>query len=172
MAADLFTLLRHLQDAFPEKPLSKATLQRYHDHLADIPLPLLVRAINLLVETSRFFPRIAELRQAALQLTADQSSTPPPGYDFLYAEYRQLDQLYFRHALFEPGAWEHLATQLDRLGRLHFAAELRQRSSYIQADIAASERGDATIPAPARLKYQQWDCQSMISRGGQPGSDG
>lgn len=172
MAADLFTLLSHLQEAFPEKPLSKATLQRYHDHLADIPLQILERAINRLVETSRYFPRIAELRQAALQLTTDQGSTPPPGYDFLYAEYRQLDHQYFRHALFEPGAWEHLATQLDRLGRLHFAAELRQRSSYIRADIAASQKGEATMPTSLRLKYQQWDCQSMISRGGQPGSDG
>ena len=54
--------------AFSRETISDATVALYVTKLSDIDGPLLAAAVNRLVDSSRFFPTIAELREMAARL--------------------------------------------------------------------------------------------------------
>lgn len=66
--------LAMLAEAFSEKTLTPVKLEAYHRSLLDIPIPVLNHAVKLAIESSTFFPRVAELRtyceQARVELRA------------------------------------------------------------------------------------------------------
>jgi hypothetical protein len=126
--------------------------------LSDIPLPLLERAARQLIHTSTFFPRIAELRQAAAQLagTVFFSSALPPTLDSFALQAKQLEDDYFRHGEFDLQDWEKLALQLEVVDRIHRAAELRQKASHIQEYLSARQCGEEYPSSQARLRYAEW----------------
>jgi hypothetical protein len=54
-----------LTAAFPNAPISRETVLVYADVLGDIPEALLRKAVRQCLNTSKFFPAIAEIRKAA-----------------------------------------------------------------------------------------------------------
>lgn len=58
-----------LAAAYPNFPVSEATIQVYAAALGDLETSAAVRAAEELVATSRFFPTVAEIRAAAAERT-------------------------------------------------------------------------------------------------------
>ncbi len=66
--------------AFRSADVPAETLRLYERKLADIPGPLLERTVHRIVETVRFFPSIAEVRETAASLAG---LLPPPAAEAL-----------------------------------------------------------------------------------------
>lgn len=62
---DRTQLLIRLARAFPKTTIGEETIKIYLEMLADVPTELLEFAINRLIQTAKFFPAIAEIREAA-----------------------------------------------------------------------------------------------------------
>jgi hypothetical protein len=54
-----------LTAAFPNAPVGRETVLVYADMLGDIPEDLLRKAVRRCINTTKFFPTIAEIREAA-----------------------------------------------------------------------------------------------------------
>lgn len=65
---DAVEAVKTLKAAYPAATIPNETLTIYAEKLADIPAPLLDATVNRVIESSRFFPTIAELRQCAGRL--------------------------------------------------------------------------------------------------------
>ena len=156
---DILAILERLNQAYPEKRLDKHTLKIYVEELADIPASLLDQAATQIIRRSTYFPRISELRQVAQQLAGIErfSSVSLPGVGYLDFEAEKLENDYFRRAKFDIKVWDNLADKLERVGRPHRAAELREKASHIQAMISASQRGEEYLSQEARRRYAEWD---------------
>lgn len=61
-------ILKCLFDAFPDKSIKPDTMKVYADKLADVPLDTLEKAVNDLIDTATFLPRIAEIRTAVAKI--------------------------------------------------------------------------------------------------------
>jgi hypothetical protein len=160
-ATEIIDILDKLNHAYPDKRLTTPTLKLYVEQLSDIPTLLLDQAVIHHIQTSPWFPHISDLRQAAQQLagSANFASLQSPEEDFLALEAFQLEIDYFQQGLFDLHAWEALADQLERVGRLHQADELRGKSRHIQECEAAFQRGEEYPSRLDRLHYAQWDTQ-------------
>ena len=81
----ILDVMTNLCSAFPEKRCPKETLELYIEHLGDIPNKLLEQAARQQIQTSNWFPRIAQLRETAARLagTHDFSSLAPNHKDGL-----------------------------------------------------------------------------------------
>ena len=77
----LLEALASLQDCFPRQELRQGTIQAYGAMLADIPSETLTAAIYRVVARSRFWPSIAEIREAAAEILV-----PLPTKDEFLAE--------------------------------------------------------------------------------------
>jgi hypothetical protein len=64
-----------LQGAFPQRQLPDSTVEVYAMALADLDFELAKAAVMRLVQTSRFLPTVAEIREAAVR---DRVSLPTP----------------------------------------------------------------------------------------------
>jgi hypothetical protein len=76
-------LLGVLAAYWPKADLPRETLLLYRDHLLDFELEPAARAVSHLGATSRFFPTVAEVRQA---ITAAADPDPLPDPDQAWAE--------------------------------------------------------------------------------------
>ena len=160
--SEILLVLDRLIQAYPEKQIGKTLLKIYLDELMDVPIHLLTRAASQHIRTSPFFPRISDLRQAAQLLagTVYFSSVSPPGVDYLNLEAHQLEKDYFHHAIFDINKWEKLANQLERVGRLCGANELREKARHIQERKSAYQRGEEYPSRATRQRYSEWENHS------------
>jgi hypothetical protein len=160
-APEILAILDRLNQAYPDKRLTKSTLKLYVVELSDIPALLLDQAVSHHIQTSPWFPHISDLRQAAQQIagSTDFASLQTPGVDFLNLEAFHLENDYFQRGRFDLRTWDELADQLNRVGRSHQAHELRSKARHIQECEAATQRGEEYPPRPDRLRYAQWDTQ-------------
>jgi hypothetical protein len=151
-ATDTLSILKRIATAYPEKRLDEATLRVYQEELADIPTALLDQAVRQHIHTSPWFPHISDLRKRAHQIAGITSfnSLPPPGVDSLALEAHQLENAYFKSGEFDPLAWEKLACQLERRGRIYRAEELRLKARHIDELDQACRRGEQ-YPSPEVL---------------------
>ena len=67
MENETIALVAKLVAAFPNREIPAATVKVYVSHLSGISAHLLATAVDELIQTSVFFPTIAELRKAAAQ---------------------------------------------------------------------------------------------------------
>ncbi len=56
-------MIMDLAAAFPSVAISEATIDVYARELSDVPLALLKRSTSQALESCRFFPTVAELRE-------------------------------------------------------------------------------------------------------------
>lgn len=156
---DILTVLTRLAQAYPDKRLQEDTLEIYRQELADIPTPILAQAASQHIRLSSWFPRVSELRIAAQQFagTSQFASLLPTGVDSLALQARKLEIDYFHQGVFDINDWDQLASQLERVGRHHRAAELRIKSRHIQESLLAAQRGEEYPSPEAYLRYAQWE---------------
>ncbi len=60
-------VIGYLVSAYPAATISGVTTKLYFEHLKDIPFEIMEKAVTRVVETSKFFPSIAELREVCLK---------------------------------------------------------------------------------------------------------
>jgi hypothetical protein len=144
--------------AYLDKRLDKHTLKIYIEELADIPPQLLQQAASQHIRTSPYFPRIADLRQVAHQISgaANFSSQAPAAIDYLH-----LQAFEFYNALFKPGeyeeqTWQNLIKQFEKVGRFCCAEELRQQLSHIRQIQAARLAGRECPSLAERRSCIHW----------------
>lgn len=78
MPSDVLEVLAVLASAYPNFKLTDQTIAIYRRLLADLPVDLLQAATLTCATECKFFPTIAEIRQAAAQLTKQASDVPSP----------------------------------------------------------------------------------------------
>jgi hypothetical protein len=164
---DILLLLKHISNAYPDKPMDEDTMKVYLEELADIPISLIQRAASQHIRSSAYFPRISDLRQIAQQLagTALFCSIPAPGVDYLGLQAQQIEDDYFHHGEFDINKWEKLADQLERVERPHRAAELREKAHHIQESQSAHQRGENYPSREVCQRYATQDPSESLSGG-------
>ena len=123
---DVLTLL---SQAYPEKSRSRDTLELYIQNLADIPFRLLEKAIRQHIRVSNWFPRIAELRGAAVNMagTSVFAHFDHKSEDSLAARAAELERTYYDRGEVDQEAWQNLISQFEQAGRTHRAEYTRGR---------------------------------------------
>jgi hypothetical protein len=134
-AAEIFTHLERLTHAFPGKTQSRATLELYAELLVDIPGYVLAKAVEQHIGSSNWFPKVAELRRAAVDVagTTDFRELLQTLVDDLRGEAVRLEDRFFRQGILDEGEWETLAEQFEDMGREHGAERIRQKLKAYQA---------------------------------------
>jgi hypothetical protein len=69
VAVSIPDLVAELAAAFPRQPVTADNVRAYARALDDLPLTVLTATVRELVRTSRFFPTVAEIREAAAERT-------------------------------------------------------------------------------------------------------
>jgi hypothetical protein len=117
----------------------------YVDMLADIPGYVLKRAVEEYIAEANWFPKIAELRQAAANVAGTSRfwELPETLVDSLRGEAVRLEDLFFREGILEADMWEALAEQFEAVGREHGAQGVRKKLRAYQS-IAERRPRDGT----------------------------
>ena len=138
-------VIRLLMENWPREEMSEARAGLYCRLLTDIPSDILEAACLQCIATSKFFPTVAELRDAALAMTPEMDGLPTAGEawgEVLREIWRTgTDQWHgppvFSHALIERTmkamGWRNICLSEDGMAdRAHFMRiydALRQRHS-------------------------------------------
>lgn len=140
-------ILKTLVDAYPDHRIEKRTLQIYLERLADIPAYLLAAAAQAHIESSTWFPKISELRQAATRLanTRDFSTLPPYPVDYLLNEAYALEDAFYYEGRLDPDEWERLALRFERLDRPYRRDYTREKLRRLQI-VSSRQAQPATSP--------------------------
>ena len=127
--SEILDNLERLTYAYPSQKLERQTLEVYLEKLADIPGYLLERAVDKHIKSSKWFPRVAELRDTATDLahTQDFSSLPSETVDGLRAEALNLEDSFYRDLYLDEAAWRKLASAFELAGRGHAAGHIRHK---------------------------------------------
>ena len=130
--------------AYPGVERTKETMDLYVEMLADIPGYVLKRAVEEYIVEANWFPKIAELRQAAAKVAGTDRfwELPETLVDHLRGEAVKLENLFFREGILDEGAWQALAEQFAAMGREHGAERVRQKLKAYQ-DIVERGRNNA-----------------------------
>ncbi len=158
--AEIIAVLETLALAYPEKANDRRTLALYLEHLADIPAHWLAAAARRHIQTSNWFPRIAELRAAAARLagTGFFESLPERPVDFLAAQAQALEDAFYAGEALDEADWRSLAGQFERCGRPHRAAHALEklRRLRIQQGVAGEPlSGSELAGGPGRAERPQ-----------------
>jgi hypothetical protein len=130
----ILNVMTTLSNAYPDKRHDKNTLGIYLEHLADIPGGLLEQAAHRHIQNSNWFPRIAQLREAAAQLsgTHDFTSLAPIHEDNLALKAAALEREFYLRGKMDLTSWEKLERGFKLAGRDHRAAYTRQKLRRLQ----------------------------------------
>ena len=142
--SDILDNLERLAYAYPGQKLERQTLEVYLEKLADIPGYLLERAVDEHVKSSKWFPRVAELRDTAADLaqTRDFSLLSGEPVDGLRAEALNLEEGFYRDLNLDEAAWRKLAGAFELAGREHAAGHIRHKLHIFKHHLE-SERQEA-----------------------------
>jgi len=127
-------VLETLTLAYPIKTLDKLSLELYFKYLADIPGHILEGAADHHIRASNWFPRIAELHNAAGRIGGrdDLTNLEPKHSNNLSALAIELEKSFFREGTFNHKDWIALAERFERAGRPHRAEQIRSKLARLQ----------------------------------------
>lgn len=74
-------IITMLAAAYPNQALSTPTMQVYTQFLSDLSYEQAQAAVIKHIATSKFFPRISEIRQAALEVSLDKLPAPAEAWN-------------------------------------------------------------------------------------------
>lgn len=138
---EVFAILEELIAAYPEKALSKNTLDMYFSHLQDIPGVTLAAAAREHVRTSPWFPKIAELRQGAAKLAGavllDNHYAEGNGHRSLVGAELDLQEAFFHGEELDVAAWEKLIRGYEEEGYNECAEQSRRRLAHYKRTVEA-----------------------------------
>lgn len=137
----ILNLIKTLANAYPEKKLERPTYQLYAEALAEVPPYLLEQAVEEHIRNSAWFPRIAELRQRALQIAGVRSfeAAPMRPVDNLRRREVELTRRDVEEGGFDTEAWEALAEEFERCGRFYAAQAVRRRIEFFTREARKEE---------------------------------
>ena len=125
---EILSILEDLLNAYPGKQLTDSNFQVYIDHLSDLHIVLLRRAVDSLIASSTWFPRVSEIRSEAAKLIGStRISTWVPPQSNLRARYFALQREFYHHRKLDPDAWIQLAEEFDRRNLIYSAKNTRKR---------------------------------------------
>lgn len=75
---EILEIINVLIRAYPRNDISKKTIPIYVQMLSDLPLDILAMATKYHIVNNKYFPTIAELRQAATDIICDIREIPDP----------------------------------------------------------------------------------------------
>jgi hypothetical protein len=122
-------LFKKLLIAFPDAKrngVNKETAALYQRKLSDIPDQVLERAIEAYIDNGKWFPKIAELREAArkvAKLPSARFDSVGPGRDVLLENWITL-----KDEPFDEAAYAALAGKFEQAGRLSRAENILLRA--------------------------------------------
>ena len=133
--AEIVNCLEKLTTAYPGIERTRETMDLYVDMLADIPGYVLKRAVEEYIVEANWFPKIAELRQAAAKVAGTDRfwELPETLVDNLRGEAVHLENLFFREGILDADMWEQLAEQFEQAGREYGAEGVRKKLQAYQA---------------------------------------
>jgi hypothetical protein len=108
-------VLETLTLAYSTKNLDKLSLELYFKYLANIPGYILEVAVDQHIRASNWFPRIAELHNAAARIGGRDGLTnlEPKHSNNLNALAFELEKAFCREGIFNPEEWGALAERLE-----------------------------------------------------------
>ena len=113
--------IKKLSDAFPYFKITEDTIKVYVDGLDDIDSRRLSLAANEIIKNSEYFPKVVELRKAAMQVNTFDN------FDNLMADYQEIvDSL--RH---DPDEYLKIAEKFEKAGRLYMAESIKQKVARV-----------------------------------------
>jgi hypothetical protein len=86
--------------------------------------------------------------------------------DVLELQALALEDAFCLQGVFDPSAWQALASQLERVGRLCRAEEVLSKAKTIQESEAAASRGEQYPSQADRLRYGEWETRIQVEQGG------
>jgi hypothetical protein len=122
-------------------------VELYVELLADIPGYVLGKAVEAHISSSIWFPKVAELRQAAAEVavTTDFSGLPQTLADNLRGEAVLLDNLFFRQGILEPAEWGKLAAAFDAAGRGYGVGGRRVAAKHLRSRTTTQENSWSAV---------------------------
>lgn len=132
---NLLRVLKRLLSAYPDRRPDSSSLHLYVESLADIPPWLLRSAVEAHIQRSIWFPKVAELRRIAAELSGIHDPTAPQAFaglppyrcGYLSARAIELEEAFYHTGRLDPAEWGELADQLERADRPHRAKSTRCR---------------------------------------------
>lgn len=135
---EILSAIKSLAAAYPDKPLSKETIQVYVGSLQEIPVEALQRAVQECIRTSPWFPRVSDLHRLSLQVAGKHrfDESPEHSYRSLYAEQVELYASMARGEPLDEGAWRALIDKFRRYGYEDAANHNQRRLAHIQSSLS------------------------------------
>lgn len=111
--------LERLALAYPYRKTSAEVLRVYAEHLFDVPVWLLHRAVERQVSTSPWFPSVSVLRELCAGIAGTQRFDLLPALpeDNLAAAALELEERFYRLGELDEAEWERLARACETAGR-------------------------------------------------------
>jgi len=141
----IYSLLRRMMTIYPEfRPANPAeTFQTYADLLADLDPADLWDAVNDWMREQKWFPRPAELRQAALRKFETRGRHPSdagnnPVYD-LAGRRVALEEAFYHDGSLDSDDWERLAADYEAIGHVEAALAVRRKYIRLAATLEPSD---------------------------------
>ena len=148
--AEIMSALEILTAAYPDKTLSKATIQVYISALRDIPIDVLYCAVQKSILTSPWFPRVSDLYGLSLKIAGVRrfESLTDAILDGLHGESIELYASVARGEPLDEHAWRSLADKYDYYGCPDLAERTLNRLAAIQEGLAGRQPANplASIP--------------------------
>lgn len=159
-------VLAVLSAAYPWRDLPEATLRVYARHLEDVPYAVGQAAAALAIDTCRYFPSVAELRELVVRLlVTDQAPTADEAWGELmrhlqegYGAWRPpqwshdlvrqaADTLQWDHGAFEVDLHNPVARRTNRAAFLRVYRALLDRAVHRVAASSHARRLQAALPS-------------------------
>ena len=144
---EILLVLEEMAGAYPEKALTRETLELYLQSLGDIPGGVLHAAARQHIRNSAWFPKIAELRQIALRLAGvvrfEEMSEHALNQELrrLYALERDLMAAFAEGEDLDQAAWRKLIGDYETIGALECAERSMGRLEHYRG-VVDQETGD------------------------------
>lgn len=156
---EMAKIMTTLSAAYPRQPITPATMQVYSQMLSDLDYKQVQAAVIKHIATNSFFPSIAEIRQAVLDVGVDRLPSPSEAWLEVQKQIRDVGSYRtpnFSNSLIEKtvsamGGWVDLCRSEEPVGveRAHF---LRIYEALMNREIEQLKSGSLIekIACPSR----------------------
>jgi hypothetical protein len=175
MENETIALVAKLVAAFPNREIPAATVKVYVGHLSCIPTQLLAIAVDELIQTSVFFPTIAELRKAAAQAKLGDVPSAEEAWSEVLTEMRSTGRQYtpdFSHraidrAVRDVGGWRYLCNSEGlSFERTYFLKTFKDLVSRAERITLRISEGTKNLELPGGGEKKGEDNEGNDQKGG------
>ena len=114
------------------KEIDRQRTELYIRMLADVPAHVLEAAGERAIQTNKWYPTVAELRDHVESVAGTDVPENVPPVDSLAATMLELEQQFYNTGELEVELWNSIADQYTRLGREHRAQFAQEKLRRLQ----------------------------------------